>query len=61
MTHRTELVWVETPTNPLLQVLDIAAIAELAHRHGALLAVDNTFASPYLQQPLSLGADLVIH
>jgi cystathionine beta-lyase/cystathionine gamma-synthase len=61
MTQRTELVWVETPTNPLLQVLDIAAIAELAHRHGALLAVDNTFASPYLQQPLSLGADVVIH
>jgi cystathionine beta-lyase/cystathionine gamma-synthase len=61
MTQRTELVWVETPTNPLLQVLDIAAIAELAHRQGALLAVDNTFASPYLQQPLVLGADLVIH
>jgi len=58
---RTELVWIESPTNPLLQVLDIAAIAELAHQHGALLAVDNTFASPYLQQPLKLGADLVIH
>jgi cystathionine beta-lyase/cystathionine gamma-synthase len=61
MSQRTELVWVETPTNPLLQVLDIAAIAELAHRQGAILAVDNTFASPYLQQPLALGADLVIH
>jgi cystathionine beta-lyase/cystathionine gamma-synthase len=61
MSPRTELVWVETPTNPMLQILDIAAIAELAHRHGALLAVDNTFASPYLQQPLSLGADLVVH
>jgi cystathionine gamma-lyase len=57
----TKLVWIETPTNPLLQVLDIAAIAELAHRQGALMAVDNTFASPYLQQPLALGADLVVH
>src|SRR5262249_45479599 len=54
-------VWMETPTNPLLQILDIAALAELAHQSGALLAVDNTFASPYLQQPLRLGADLVIH
>src|SRR5438552_6516582 len=51
----TKLVWIETPTNPLLQVMDIAPIAELAHRQGALLAVDNTFASPYLQQPLALG------
>jgi cystathionine beta-lyase/cystathionine gamma-synthase len=58
---KTKLVWVETPTNPLLQILDIAALAELAHRAGALLAVDNTFASPYLQQPISLGADLVVH
>jgi cystathionine beta-lyase/cystathionine gamma-synthase len=57
----TKLVWIETPTNPLLQVLDIAAIAELSHRSGAILAVDNTFASPYLQQPVRLGADLVIH
>jgi cystathionine gamma-lyase len=57
----TRLVWIETPTNPLLQILDIAALADLAHRAGALLAVDNTFASPYLQQPLRLGADLVIH
>ena len=55
ITPATKLVWIETPTNPLLQVLDIAAIAELAHRHGALLAVDNTFASPYLQQPLGSG------
>ena len=54
-------MWIETPTNPLLQVLDIAALAEVAHCHGALLAVDNTFASPYLQQPLRLGADLVVH
>jgi cystathionine gamma-lyase len=61
VTPATKLIWIETPTNPLLQVLDIAAIAELAHGAGALLAVDNTFASPYLQQPLRLGADLVVH
>ena len=57
----TKLVWIETPTNPLLQIIDIAAVAQEAHRHGALLAVDNTFASPYLQRPLELGADLVVH
>ena len=61
VTPKTKLVWIETPTNPLLQILDIAAIAEAAHKAGALLAVDNTFASPYLQQPLRLGADLVVH
>jgi cystathionine gamma-lyase len=61
MTLRTKLVWIETPTNPLLEVLDIAAIATVSHRHGAKLAVDNTFASPYLQQPLKLGTDLVVH
>ncbi len=61
ITKKTKLVWIETPTNPLLQLLDIAALAELAHKAGALLAVDNTFASPYLQQPLLLGADLVVH
>jgi cystathionine gamma-lyase len=61
VTSATKLVWIETPTNPLLQILDIAGIAEIARRAGALLAVDNTFASPYLQQPLKLGADLVIH
>ncbi len=61
ITKATKLVWIETPTNPLLQVLDIAALAELAHQNGAVLAVDNTFASPYLQQPLKLGADLVVH
>ncbi|HEX3491582.1 MAG TPA: cystathionine gamma-synthase [Streptosporangiaceae bacterium] len=55
------LVWVETPTNPLLSIADIAALAALAHDAGALLVVDNTFASPYLQQPLALGADVVIH
>lgn len=57
----TRLVWVETPTNPLLKIADLAAIAEIAHRAGAQLAVDNTFASPYLQQPIGLGADFVIH
>ncbi len=61
ITPATKLVWIETPTNPLLQILDIAAIADLAHRHKARLAVDNTFASPYLQQPLALGADIVVH
>ena len=61
MSPSSKLVWIETPTNPLLQILDIAALAQLAHRHGALLAVDNTFASPYLQQPIKLGADLVVH
>ena len=57
----TRLVWIETPTNPLLKIFDISALAELAHAIGAQLAVDNTFASPYLQQPLGLGADFVIH
>jgi cystathionine gamma-lyase len=61
LTPATKLVWLETPTNPLLQILDIAAIAKMAHSAGAKLAVDNTFASPYLQQPLRLGADLVVH
>jgi cystathionine gamma-lyase len=61
LTPKTKLVWIETPTNPLLQLLDISAIAQLAHKAGAFLAVDNTFASPYLQQPLHLGADLVVH
>jgi len=61
MSPKTKLVWIETPTNPLLQILDIEAIAGVAHKHGAKFAVDNTFASPYLQQPLKLGADLVVH
>jgi cystathionine gamma-synthase len=55
------VVWVETPTNPLLSVADITALADIAHEAGALLVVDNTFASPYLQQPLALGADAVVH
>jgi cystathionine gamma-synthase len=58
---QTRVVWVETPTNPLLNIGDIAALASVAHEAGALLVVDNTFASPYLQQPLTLGADVVVH
>lgn len=58
---RTKMVWVETPTNPLLNIGDIEALAAVAHDAGAILVVDNTFASPYLQQPLTLGADVVIH
>ncbi len=58
---RTKVIWVESPTNPLMGIVDIAAIAELAHDAGALLVIDNTFASPYLQQPLALGADVVVH
>jgi cystathionine gamma-lyase len=61
LSRATKLVWIETPTNPLLQVIDIAAVAQEAHRLGALLVVDNTFASPFLQTPLELGADLVVH
>ncbi|MGN6472967.1 MAG: cystathionine gamma-synthase [Mycobacteriales bacterium] len=57
----TRVIWCETPTNPLLGITDIAALAEIAHDAGALLVVDNTFASPYLQQPLALGADVVMH
>jgi cystathionine gamma-synthase len=59
--ERTRIVWLETPTNPLLNVIDIRAAAEAAHAAGALVVVDNTFATPYLQQPLSLGADVVLH
>jgi len=55
------LLWIETPTNPLMKVCDIAALAALAHRRGALLAVDNTFMSPFFQRPLELGADIVVH
>ena len=57
----TKIVWLETPSNPLLKVVDIALIAEIAHAAGAIVVVDNTFASPALQQPLALGADLVVH
>ncbi len=57
----SRMVWIETPTNPLLNIVDIAAISKIAHDAGLLVAVDNTFASPYLQQPLELGADFVVH
>src|SRR6059036_3941864 len=59
--ERTRLVWLETPTNPLLNVVDIRAAAEVAHAAGALVVVDNTFATPFLQHPLELGADIVLH
>ena len=61
VTKKTKLIWVETPTNPLMNIIDIAAVAKLAKASGAILCVDNTFASPYLQNPLDLGADLVLH
>jgi cystathionine gamma-synthase len=61
MRPTTKVIWCETPTNPLLNIADIARLAGFAHEHGALLVVDNTFASPYLQQPLTLGADVVVH
>ena len=57
----TKLIWVETPTNPMLNIIDIAAASKIAKKHNVLLAVDNTFATPYLQQPLDLGADIVMH
>ncbi len=57
----TKLIWIETPTNPLLRVVDISAVVEIARENSILTAVDNTFASPYLQQPLNLGADIVMH
>ena len=58
---KTKLIWIETPTNPTMQIVDIAAVAEIAKAHNVLLAVDNTFASPYLQNPIDLGADIVMH
>ena len=61
VTPSTRLVWLESPTNPLLRVVDIDAVSEVAHSHGAMVCVDNTFATPYLQQPLHLGADAVVH
>ncbi|UYC11553.1 cystathionine gamma-synthase [Xanthomonas sp. CFBP 8445] len=57
----TRMVWIETPTNPMLKIVDIAAIAAIARKHGLLVVVDNTFASPLLQRPLALGADIVVH
>src|SRR5213082_2184777 len=59
--ERTRMVWIETPSNPLLNVVDIRAAADAAHTAGAILVVDNTFATPYLQRPLELGADIVVH
>lgn len=61
LTPATRLVWAESPSNPLLQVVDLAALADTAHEAGARLVVDNTFATPYLQRPLELGADIVVH
>ena len=61
MRPETRLVFLETPTNPMMQVADIARVCDIAHARGALVAVDNTFASPYVQQPITLGADLVVH
>lgn len=59
--EKTKLIWVETPTNPMMNIIDIKAMAEIAKNAGALLCVDNTFATPYLQNPLDLGADMVMH
>ncbi len=61
LTPETKLLWIETPTNPLLTISDVAALSEMAHERGAIVAVDNTFASPYFQNPLALGADIVVH
>ncbi len=61
VTAKTKLIWVETPTNPMMNIIDIRACAEIAKKHGIILAVDNTFATPYLQRPLDLGADIVMH
>jgi len=61
ITDRTKLIWVESPTNPMMKIADIKEIAEIAHKNNCLLAVDNTFATPYLQTPLDLGADIVMH
>ncbi|WP_447900992.1 cystathionine gamma-synthase [Stenotrophomonas sepilia] len=61
ITSKTKMVWIETPTNPMLKIVDIAAVAAIAKRHGLIVVVDNTFASPMLQRPLLLGADLVLH
>ena len=61
VSNKTKLIWVETPTNPMMNIIDIKAAANIAKKHNLLLAVDNTFATPYLQQPLDLGADIVMH
>ncbi|MDG2525631.1 cystathionine gamma-synthase [Stenotrophomonas sp. HITSZ_GD] len=61
ITPKTKMVWIETPTNPMLKIVDIAAVAAVARKHGLIVVVDNTFASPMLQRPLALGADIVVH
>jgi cystathionine gamma-lyase len=61
ITPNTKMLWIETPTNPLLKIVDIKLLSELAHKHNILVVVDNTFMTPYCQKPLSLGADLVVH
>ena len=61
LNDKTRLIWIETPTNPLMKVVDIRAIAAIGKAHKALVAVDNTFASPYLQKPLEMGSDIVMH
>lgn len=61
ITESTKLIWVETPTNPMMNIIDIKAVSDISKKHNLLLAVDNTFATPYLQQPLNLGADIVMH
>ncbi len=61
ITPKTKMVWIETPTNPMLKIVDIAAVAGVARKHGLIVVVDNTFASPLLQRPLALGADIVVH
>lgn len=61
LSKRTKLIWVETPTNPMMNIIDIQAICEIAHQHGVKVCVDNTFATPYLQNPIDLGADMVLH
>ena len=61
ITPKTRMLWLETPTNPTLKIVDIAALAAAAHKHNIIVVADNTFASPYLQSPLDLGADIVVH
>src|SRR5215213_1293624 len=61
ITEKTKLIWIETPTNPLINIIDIAAVSAIAKKHNILVAVDNTFATPYLQNPLDQGADIVMH
>ena len=61
ITPKTRMLWLETPTNPTLKIVDIVALSAAAHKHNLIVVVDNTFASPYLQSPLDLGADIVVH